>query len=209
MRYYVAGIALFIVAVIGVTMTNTYMLQGTKNFKNTTRHLVGEWNVVYYKDDGKDLLAMPFAGGKATFDFENRSLELVMELGEEALNDKLAQWHARWPELDVRRYQVVVKTSWRVAGDGKELVLGDMNGDVVLEGNGEHLGPLTQWERRTLLKSQEPQEGHGMAAYAASMANDDESLMPPLRERFRFGLAREKRELNLFHLSGLMIKLRR
>lgn len=161
---------------------NNFMLPGTEEYIGTTEKLNGTWKVVEYKDNNENFLKN-FQKAIITFDFENKELKLEAVVPTEYIETSLKDWKAKWPDLKVDSYKVIINATCSLSKSGEIIYVEEQKVSVEIKGSGENLEGYIQMEN-----------GKAMLPFGNPIN------LKKLDSQFNFKL--EGNKLHLYSLSG-------
>ncbi|BBE31970.1 hypothetical protein OSSY52_21110 [Tepiditoga spiralis] len=124
---------------------NNFMLPGTKEYIGTTGNLEGTWNVIEYNDKNENFLKN-FEKATLTFDFKNKVLKLEATVPKEYIESSLKDWKAKWPDLKVTSYKVIINATCSISNSGEIIYVDEQKVSVEIKGSGENLESYIQME---------------------------------------------------------------
>lgn len=174
----------------GCGSSNHYMIKNTDKWQKVTSNFEGQWEFTEFKEGNIDRLAAPFETAKITFDFNSRKSLIQLRVSDTYVQNKLQDWHEKWPDLVVDDYIVLVHTSWHVDKGGDLVLLTGKEFDLKIAGRGSNLEGFQGWEKSKFATGANAGAGGGLGGLAMSLAaktaTGTSELIPYIPERYEF-----------------------
>ena len=75
-----------------------------------------------------------------------RKIELKLFLKKEDLEAKLADWKAKWPDLQIDTYAIQILGKWGISDSGDIFYIDDIAFSLIIEGKGSNIEGFKGWE---------------------------------------------------------------
>ena len=194
---------LTIFALITITgcRQNLYMTDGTEEFNTVTQKFVGNWAIDNYSRSGDEVIGDIFTKGTLYLNFSPREAVFTFWVSDSYVDNNLADWKEKWPDIEVDEYMVISSGTWSISNSGEILYFNDMANSIDIKGSGENFEGFYGAEQMKFVASESVGSDAGlagmMARAATKSATGTDVLFPRVLEQYNFDISE-----NVINVTG-------
>ncbi len=193
-------IACSVISITGCRQ-NLYMTDGTEQFNTVTQKFIGTWDIDSYSRSGDEVIGDIFTKGALSLSFSPREAVFTFWVSDAFVDNNLADWKEKWPDIQVDEYMVISSGTWSISNSGEILYFNDMGNSIDIKGSGENFEGFYGAEQMKFVASESVGSDAGLAWMLArsvtKSATGTDVLFPKVLEQYNFDISE-----NVINVTG-------